>query len=122
MEVADEGVRRQGSPPPPPPPPDVVVAVTACERGDSPAVLRALTRKVYAVDGSRPVTVAVVPDVVCTRVPSRWTAYEVAPGTADQDRETLSEVTAVAVRPVGAAGGWVGVPPPGPTRVRSSAW
>jgi hypothetical protein len=51
--------------------PALVVAVTAADFADSPASFTAATWKEYAVEGARPVTVAVVPVTVRTLVPSR---------------------------------------------------
>jgi hypothetical protein len=82
-----------------------VVAVTVADFADSPASFTAATWKAYAVEGASPLTVADVPVAVWTLAPSRYTAYPVAPGTADQDRATLVELTAAVFSPVGAAGG-----------------
>ncbi len=98
-----------------------MVAVTVADFADSPASPTALTWKPYAVEGVRRVTVVEVPVTVASLVPSRWTPQPVAPGTGDQDRATLEEVTEPALSPVGGAGGRP-VSPPGPVREMSSAW
>lgn len=57
---------------PPPPPPGSVVTETLLEAPELlPAASRALTVKVYAVDGASPPTAAEVPVTVETTVPPR---------------------------------------------------
>ncbi len=74
------------------------------------------------MEAARPVTVAEAAVTGRGAAPSRWTVYDVAPGTAVQDSRTELDEAAEAVRPVGAAGGrgWPGPPGSGPTRVTSS--
>ena len=52
-------------------PPLVVLALSAADFGDSPALLVAVTWKLYEVEAASPVTVAEVPLTEATSAPSR---------------------------------------------------
>ncbi len=96
---------------PPLPPVPCVVALTAVLAADRfPAASLATMEKEYVVLTASPVTVAVVPVTVCTKVVPLYTSYPVTPTLSDaavQDNETLDAVVSVTVTFVGTVGAWV---------------